>query len=523
MQELNLENEQRKQIRKIANDWRKGKLTARKLHERLRDIEGWSEYRQQILEELDRAASEPVPHPLKKYAPVSAAAVLGLALIAAIALIAPRLRASTEETGKNQKTSIAQVSSTPTITLSPKPTHTSTPTSPTPTSTSTPTFSPTPSPTATFSPEPPPTHTPTPSPTPVPPSPTPALSVSGVVKVEGAGQQELLSQVILELIPESGGTPTPQATDSPDEGGNFALQAQESQGLAYRLEVEVPSGTYVKEITPGDSDWQPITHTITGLTIGLRSKEPINQATISSVQIALSAVPEISLEEIKGEYIPKSLRQFDPYDKDTEDHSKGDVVGPVTVLGRWVNSENTWLWHLVCCQEIRATETTTYEHFWAHRSENYGVSVPLEYTGTLPFIYFSTQFSIDESLEELGWTDEQVDGLTVVSSRQLANSQPITLEWRIEGPQGWFRLEAWAPRGSQEATYQVFVVADDKREVPIEPLAGAQIVPEVSESENSFKDIGTYHLAQESVLVVRLEAQVEGVKAAFIRVIKPKN
>lgn len=508
-----LTGKQRRQVKSIAAQWRKNALTAEELYTKTQEIAGpdWQdqEKREAIKAELDRFASSPGSNPWFVVISVVLSAILILLITSTVWTTwkvmglegkmncqAKRMEelivvATAWSARINEMSTTATAQAMAFVGPSPTPAVPPTPT--------------TPSPTPTDIPYPTPTLTLTMEPTPSLISP---LVISGTVTITGTGQVNpgktqftLFSRGEDELDWTQGET-----VSSGNDDGAFRLIAQAGEKPRYyKIEVKSPLGAYVEGITAGD--WKVITDTISGLIVGLESQQALSAATaISDIQITLAAAPEIFTEPITGTYISKDHRRTAPSPA-APDSSEGSVNNPVTVLGE---AEG---WHLACCQEIRAGDVASTEYFWVEK--NWLNVEPQTLVAQLPRIYIPSGFAVPNP--PAGWTLETADGLAVLTSQDASSPR---LEWKIEDIQGWFHLEAWATRGSATANYEVFIQAGEE-EKSVGLLAGSITVEAMPEGEMSnFKGMGTYHLAQPGSVVVRLQPDQPGVKAAYIRVIR---
>lgn len=513
-----LTKKQRKEIQRIAADWSKGKLTAKDLYDTVKKIEGinWSEQKDAINEELDRAVSSSSKSQFAGYKIIGVvgAVVVVVTLLALYVAVRANLKVEGLEDKVNPLMTIEgrinhlaakvdelanAVATQATVLPSPIPSVLPTPTPLPPEPTETPTQTPTP--TLTTEPR---------------PIPLPTLVISGVVTTT---EQVDLSKVELTLSSKGEGKQdwVSEKATRPDGSGAFHLSQAVEEPRYYRLEINAPLGTYVEGIVPSAGDWKVLTDAISGLITGLESQRTLITGTFSDVWVTLAAVPMIPSSEIRGEYVERSYRHPDPY-SDNEQRGKGTVSTPVTVLGQWADNKQ---WRLCCCQTITgtgATYTHTFdEYFWERTEGEWGVTVASEQEAQLPAIYLPS--GVNLSNPPSGWESKTIDGLSILSSQNVTATQSVTLEWRINNVQDWFRLEAWVPRGSQTAAYQIFAVVDGN-EIRLTPLDGTpQVEPVPDSTMSAFKSIGTYRLNEECPIVIRLQAG-EGVKAGFIRLLQ---
>jgi hypothetical protein len=500
-----LSRSQRRKIKKVARDWKKGKIGGpTQLHNRLQTElpELWLTRRKVVKAELDKAAASPSwKDRAKKVSKLLAwgLGVLVLLYVIGASVAVPLLLRD------DLADAIGQWFATPTAAVvvaelpSPSPTQTiplTTPTTPPPS----PSDTPTPEPTSTPIAEPTLTHT-----------PTPAL----IVSVKGDSQ---VKDEQLKLYSRSQGADwNPLPLVPQEESGTFAPSIRENQEpRQYKLEVRDLSGMYLKNITHTGGSWRNITNTVTGLITGTVSQDALEIATVSRIEVMLAAVPVISTKPVTGTY-DTGNRRTAPYDEGSTLNLKGSVTNSVEVLGQWAEGN----WRLSCCQEIANSDTNIglpyKEYFWSGKGNFWVVDVLAEQEAQLPAIYLPSEVG-DFLNSPYDWQTRVINGLAV-----LSNTEPVTLEWKIDNIQGWFQLQAWVPSGSQAATYQVFVLVDNI-EVPLWPLAGIQEIAPVLDSELSgFQDIGTYHLHKERTVIVRLRPTEGGVKAAYIRVIKART
>jgi len=508
MTSSNLNKRQRSQIHKIAKDWRKGKIqTPAQLYTRVKEeLAGvWPQFREEIEAELDKAWTAP-PRRTNLWKWAGGLLVFLVLISGAVALFYSYLQIAAQgDALKNTEAQLgtmqAQLAALAAATE--------------PTATETIMASPTPSPTAPLEP------TPTPSPSPVPSptfSPTPAFAISGRIIPPSTGQVAIESTRLTLFSKEEEQDWSQGETVSPNSSGSFTLMPPSGEKLLhYRLKVEAPPGTYVDSIALPDG-WKLLTDTVTGLTTGLETLEALSAVTISGVEISLAAVPEISTEPISGTF-EGGNRRTAPFAISETLHVTGSVTNPVTVLGQWADGR----WRLAYCQQITGTTTgTTAEYFWSgyrRETNSWLVDVSSEQETQIPVIYLPSRFDIGHPPP--GWTPKTIDGLAVLSSQGVSNTQPVPLEWRIDNVQGWFRLEAWAPQGSEAVTYEVVALVGD-HESPLKPFADTKEVAAMSTGEKSdFRSIGIYHLVPGSTVVVRLKHPgQEGVMTGLIRVIK---
>ncbi len=524
-----LTKEQRKQIQRIAADWSGGKLTAEELYDRVKKIKDidWPGQKDAIKIELDQAASSSslkaqfAGYKRRISAPVVIVSVVVLLLIASTAWWA-KSRAMNLEDRINHLAArvneLATAVAAQAIALPPLP--------PAPSVLPTPTTPP-PEPTATLPPRPTPTLMPITEPE---PTPLPALAISGVITTRDAEQVNLGE---VELTLSSKGESEQDWTQGepirPDgDNGTFGFTAQVvDEPRYYRLEINAPLGAYVENIEPGAKDWKVVTDTISGLITGLESQRTLTKATFPDIQAILAAVPEIAIKPVSGEYATGNIRRRAPVMTDATLIEGGSAENPVEILGQWAGEK----WRLSCCQEIvdTATNTSAKEYFWSGYNSKadpprYVVEVlQPEQETQLPDIYLPVGFDVAAAARTFptpptGWDFETIDGLMILSSQDVADIQPI--EWHIDSIQGWFQLQAWAPRGSQEATYQVVALVNND-EIGLKPLGDALKVASVPDSEMStFRSVGTYRLNEEHTIIIRLQGKAAGVRAGFIRLLK---
>ncbi|MCX7853324.1 MAG: hypothetical protein N2383_11120 [Caldilineales bacterium] len=196
-----------------------------------------------------------------------------------------------------------------------------------------------------------------------------------------------------------------------------------------------------------------------------------------------------------------------------EGTGRSGKIAPVLILGK--TQVRGKQWHLACCEETKEQKTL---FFWASYTDGL---IRLDDEGQvseLSDIFLPNGVnSISTSLT--GWTFEEVDGISVLFN-QSGSAQELT--WSLAAPAGWFKLQAWVAAGSTaQATYEVLI--GSKRE-PLQPIAGATVVPPAADAISDFTDIGVYHLARSQTVTVRLKAPAEGkVGVGLLRVLKPEG
>lgn len=305
---------------------------------------------------------------------------------------------------------------------------------------------------------------------------------------------------------------------SPAETGEFALIVPVAKGQQfYRLDINPPQGTYIENID-GVGEWQIVTDPISGLIAGLEYSQVFTTtAVLSDIQVSLAKTPIASSEPITGTYNQGNLRTAPFETADTLFDITGTVSPTVTVLGQWVN----WQWQLVCCQETNSDQVGVpaqpdKQYFWSGMTQegDWLVTVSADQASQVPEIYLPVGFNNTQDPPP-GWIVETVDGVAILSSEFVTDTQSLTLEWRIDNVDGWFQLEAWMPKGSEATTYQVVLAESEHFLVPFTGSTTVTTFPVSILSD--FHSIGTYRLNEQSTIIVRLSTTYEGVKAGLIR------
>ena len=269
---------------------------------------------------------------------------------------------------------------------------------------------------------------------------------------------------------------------------------------------------YVKEL-PGLGDgWQVLKNPWSEFPEGIQSSGVVSASifTSSPFTIAVASVPDAFSKTLAGSfYSPEYPRRSFPKNGFKHDTQK-DIAKNLEVLGK----DATGSWRLACCDEFQGDQG---HYFWAGTISNTKL-ILLDDKGqasSLPVVYLPQGVDSVEK-EVTGWQWQKVDGLSVLFSK-AGEGQELT--WSLDSLSGWFKLQAWtAPGSTDEANYEVY--ASDQE--LLRPLAGQQTVTPDKRSE--FKDIGTYHLAKETDLVVKLTPPTDStVSAAYIRVIRPSQ
>lgn len=504
-----LDRMERNKIRRIVRAWKKGKIPSPKtLYERIvQDLPNlWHRRPDLVKAELDRAFSRGGKEiPLKEIVLGVTAVVVMLSLAVGVTFVASDYRVGSLEGRlealQDEVHRLAAVVTAQLVAVHPSPTVEESPALSIP------------PPTPTSEPSPTPSSTPTPPPT---PTPGPTLVVAGTVKgLEGIGLDgvslTLLSSASRDAEDWRRGEPVRLGGD-----GVFRLTATlEETPLYYRVEFKPPPGTYVEQISP-PVNWQVITDTLSGFPFGLESQEAITKADIRDVTVVLAAVPPFESEPVEGTYAENYYRRTAPIVDESTLDMRNAVPPIVQVWGEWDEDK----WRLACY--LTDTDQGCFWSGFIQARDAYVVALSDEQESPLlPRTYLPGE-TIDINQPPDGWEHETIEGLLVLGSQDVTTTGSVPLEWRIDNVQGWLRLEAWVPRGSMMAIYQVSILDDGGEEIPVEPLAGTREVASVSEEESSgFQSIGTYHLIQNGTVIVRLlHPKREGVKAGFVRLIR---